>query len=88
MDQVPSGKTNGHSSNQEIPCPLWDPKVYYRDHKRPELDHVRQNQSKSAQSVSLRSILKFPFHLYLVSQVVSSHKFRKCVTMVTELLRS
>ena len=26
---------NGFAANQEIPCILWNPKVYYRTHKRP-----------------------------------------------------
>jgi hypothetical protein len=43
-DQSVSWKANSHSSNQEFPCLLWIPKVYYRVNKNaqlfPILSHV------------------------------------------------
>jgi hypothetical protein len=33
MEQSPSCEANSHSANQETPCLLWNPKVYYSVHK-------------------------------------------------------
>ena len=35
MVQSPSWAANWFATSQEIPCILWNPKVHYRNHKRP-----------------------------------------------------
>jgi len=35
MVQSPSWEANWFAASQEIPRILWNPKVYYRTHKRP-----------------------------------------------------
>ena len=50
------------STGHEIPCTLWNPKVYYRVHSNPPL----VNPVHTTHSISWRSVLILSSHLLLV----------------------
>ena len=67
MEQSPSWVTNWFPASQEIPCILWNPKVYYRIHRLPppvptlsQLDTVRVPTSNF-----LKIHLNIIYHLWM-----------------------
>jgi hypothetical protein len=67
MEQSLSWEANSHSSSQEIPHLLCNPKVHYRVHKGSPLVPVLSQmiQSTPSHRISLKSILILPFRLRL-----------------------
>jgi hypothetical protein len=64
-----------HSTSQEIPCLLWNPKVHYYVHKTLPMNPalwVKLSQSTASHTISLRSILILTSNLHLG---LRSHSF-------------
>jgi hypothetical protein len=68
MEKSPSWEANSHSASQEIPCPLWNPKVHYCVHKSPPLDLVlsQMNPVHTFQPHFPKIRLIFSSHLHIV----------------------
>jgi hypothetical protein len=66
IEQSPSWVANRFPASQEIPCILWNPKVYYRIHKcPPPVPIPSQIDPVHTPTTSWRSILILSSHLRL-----------------------